>query len=437
MPKSCRTYNTRSTMNGISKLAFIAATLLATALGSIVAQAQDENQYQRASLYNMMVRRPNLQYSKEIELIFGRIEKPERFNDHSLGVKTFLLADLDNMERALNSFVDKSQIGKRMVARWFNRDKATGSFNVDLVTERGLYNATLLDVNLANAQTRNMAILADAGENLIGKTFLAISDIYYVDKSNRWSIAKDLTKLSTNIVSGVQQTIARGEAALSTGPITDAELLQSNELSWLTDDLMGNMKGFKVHIATYLFQLEWDDEIAGLFYNQYYFDASAPNAAKAEAFTQSKGEFRLRFVGMVENTSSNTALSGVITNLDMIRKVCTRALDKNLSDLQHKFEDFRIKAPLFNTAPLQCAIGMKEDITEKSRFEVLEVIEQEDGTRKYQRVGVIKPVAGHIWDNRYMADLEAGNPDALLKATTFEKVSGGDFMPGMLIREIK
>lgn len=436
MPKPSRTYNTRSTMNGISKLAFLAVTMLAAATGHVRAQAQAENQYQRASLYNMMVRRPNLQYSKEIELIFGRIDKPERFNDHSLGVKTFMLADLDNMERALNSFVDKSQIGKRMVARWFNRDKASGSFNVDLVTERGLYNATLLDVNLANAQTRNMAILADAGENLIGKTFLAISDIYYVDKSNRWAIAKDLTSISANIVSGVQSA-SRGEAPSSEGPINDKELFNSSEMSWLTEGLMGNMKGFKVHIATYLYQLEWDDETAGLFYNQYYFDAGNPNPAKADAFTQSKGEFRLRFVGMVENTSSNTALSGVITNLDMIKKVCTRALDKNLSDLQHKFDDFRIKAPLINTSPLQCAIGMKEDVNEKSRFEVLEVVEQGDGTKKYHRVGVIKPLAGHIWDNRYMADLEAGNPDALLKVTTFEKVSGGDFMPGMLIREIK
>lgn len=423
-------------MNGISKLAFIAATLLAAAQGHANAQAQAENQYQRASLYNMMVRRPNLQYSKEIEVVFGNMEKPERFNDHSLGVKTFMLADLDNMERALNSFVDKSQIGKRMVARWFNRDKATGSFNVDLVTERGLYNASLLDVNLANAQTRNMAILADAGENLIGQTFLAISDIYYIDKSNRWSILKDVTNVSSNIVNGVQGA-ARGDTQASEGPITDADLLKSKDMAWLTEDLMGNMKGFKVHITTYLYQLEWDDETAGLFYNQYYFDASAPDAGKADAFAKSKDEFRLHLVGMVENTSSNAVLSGVVTNHDLIRKVCTRALDKNLSDLQHKFEAFRIKAPLFNTSPLQCAIGMKEDVTEKSRFEVLEVILQDDGTRRYHRVGVIKPVAGRIWDNRYMADLEAGNPDALLKATTFEKVSGGDFMPGMLIREIK
>ena len=423
-------------MNGISKVTAIIALLWATATGFLTAQIPAENQYQRASLYNMMLRRPNLQYNKEIELVFSRMEKPERFNDHSLGVKTFLLADLDNLDKALSAFVDHSQIGKRMVARWFNRDKQSGCFNVDLVLERGLYNATLLDVNLANAQTRNTAILADAGQNLIGKTFLAISDIYYIDKSERWSTAKDWVSLGANVSNEVSAA-KRGETTGIGTSASDEDLFKTKEYAWLTEGLMANMKGFRVHITTYLFQLEWDDEIAGLFYNQYYFDASAPDAAKRQAFNSSKGEFRLRLVGKVENTSSNMALSGVVTNEDMIRKVCTRALDKNLSDLQHKFEDFRIKAPLVSTSPLSCAIGMKEDVTSQSRFEVLEAVEQKDGTMRYERVGVIRPVEGKIWDNRYMASLESDNPQAMLKATTFEKVSGKDFMPGMLIREIK
>ena len=40
------------------------------------------------------------------------------------------------------------------------------------------------------------------------------------------------------------------------------------------------------------------------------------------------------------------------------------------------------------------------------------------------------------WDNRYMA-AEEGAYGADLKATTFVKVSGGNFYPGMLVREIK
>lgn len=79
---------------------------------------------------------------------------------------------------------------------------------------------------------------------------------------------------------------------------------------------------------------------------------------------------------------------------------------------------------------------MKEDITQDSRYEVLEQVINDKGITSYKRVGVIKPVAGKIWDNRFMA-VEEGAENATLGFTTFEKVSGGDFYPGMLIREIK
>ena len=120
----------------------------------------------------------------------------------------------------------------------------------------------------------------------------------------------------------------------------------------------------------------------------------------------------------------------------MIEKVCTRALDKNLADLQHEYAEFRIKAPLVSTEPLKVYIGMKEDVTPKRRYEVLEVQEDQEGRHSYKRVGVIKPMENKIWDNRFMAD-EEGTVESQLDGTLFEKVSGGEFLPGMLVREMK
>jgi hypothetical protein len=80
---------------------------------------------------------------------------------------------------------------------------------------------------------------------------------------------------------------------------------------------------------------------------------------------------------------------------------------------------------------------MKEGITDASRYEVLEKYLTEDGLTEYKRVGVIKPVPGKIWDNRYMAT-EENTLGSDLTATSFTKVSGrAEFLPGMLIREIK
>ena len=71
----------------------------------------------------------------------------------------------------------------------------------------------------------------------------------------------------------------------------------------------------------------------------------------------------------------------------------------------------------------------------ESRYEVLLPVEDERGITTYKRVGIIKPIKGRIWDNQYMANLE-NTAESALDATYFEKVSGGDFFPGMLIREM-
>ncbi|MGM9693515.1 MAG: hypothetical protein ACI3YC_00715, partial [Alloprevotella sp.] len=118
----------------------------------------------------------------------------------------------------------------------------------------------------------------------------------------------------------------------------------------------------------------------------------------------------------------------------MVRKACQRALDENIVDLQTKVPEFRTKSPIVTTEPITAYVGMKEGVTEKSVFEVLEEIVDENGKHTYKSVATLKPEPGKIWDNRYMA-AEEGAPNANLGATTFKKVSGKDVFPGMLIRE--
>ena len=91
---------------------------------------------------------------------------------------------------------------------------------------------------------------------------------------------------------------------------------------------------------------------------------------------------------------------------------------------------------MFTTDPLTAKIGLKEDIDEKTKFEVLETIEDDNGIIRYKRVGIIRPVKGKIWDNRFMAEFEEENEGSTLTVTEFEVVSGSGFYPGMLLRQI-
>lgn len=80
---------------------------------------------------------------------------------------------------------------------------------------------------------------------------------------------------------------------------------------------------------------------------------------------------------------------------------------------------------------------MKEGITEKSSFQVIQrIIDPETNRTKYRYVATLVPVRGKIWDNRYNAVIE-GNIDSDLKATQFKKKGGGEILPGMLIIEGK
>lgn len=387
--------------------------------------AQNDNlKYRRSSIYTLMISHEDQKFASEIKDAFVKIPVPDKFNDHELSVKILSLdkklkgASSDKENSDISSFLERNKIASRLVAKWFNRDVNTGTCNMELVKERGLYNATEYDRILAEKSARSTALLMDAGEDLIGNTFVLVNDIRYVDKSKAGAAV------------GMGLRILGALAGAATGNSDFADLGDSY------GSLAETLKGFKVKINTFLYKLEWDEATSAVFYKDQY--TSTPDIVKKEEFEDGRGKYRLKYVGKVESSGSTTSFMGIKLDepVEMVRKACQRALDENVASLQHEFEEFRTKSPLVSAQPITAYVGMKEGVTKDSKFEVLEIVEKDGGAREYKRVGVIKPVDGLIWDNRYMSE-EEGAASATLGCTTFKKVSGGDFFPGMLIREIK
>ena len=113
------------------------------------------------------------------------------------------------------------------------------------------------------------------------------------------------------------------------------------------------------------------------------------------------------YLGMQESSGKDISFIGINESEPemMVRKACQRALDENVANLQKNFDVFKIKAPLLSLQPLTCEIGKKEGVTEDSRFEVLEVVEDNKGHIEYKRAGIIRPVKDKIWDNRFYGSL--------------------------------
>ena len=363
---------------------------LAFATISLSAQETNDYEYERSSMHIMMLRHLNSTYSDDVEWVFKHTPFPEQFNNHNLGVRIIALSgDSEDQSSNILAFTEQVNLGKKMVAKWFNREKTTGSFNMDLVRERGLYNASITEVNIARASLRGMKLLEDAGELLIKNTYLLVNDIKYETKGTTWGIS-----------------------------------------------ISNKVAGFNVTVTSYLYRLNWNDSLANVFYSKYYTENGIEEQEKVKAFNKDNNLFYVEYVGKTETQSSERHFTKSKDPGLLLKKVCIQAIDQNIAKLQHNCPDFRIKAPLISTNPLKAYVGMKEDIKPDSRFEVLERVIDIDGRLSYKRVGVVKPQVGRpIWDNRYMADDEDAN--AKLGFTEFEKVSGGDFFPGMLIREIE
>lgn len=377
-----------------------------------------ELKYSRNSLYSILVSHTDQKFASEIQSQFLAIPTPEQYNNHDLSVKVVSVNNNGKYTDAITHFVNQNQIGSRLIAKWFDRDILTGECSMNLIKERGIYNASELDKELAKRSTRGIAMLEDAGEELIGKTFLLVNEIKYIDKGKR-------SRLFGNIIQvvGAVAEVATGVQGLS-------------DLGESVGDLTASLKGFKVKIHTRLYQLVWDEETANTFYTLYY--SSKPDEEKRKAFEQNRDKFKMKFVGEVESDGSTTSFMGINEDepLLMVRKACQRAIDDNIADLQKEYDQFRIKAPIVSVEPtIQVQIGLKEGITKDSKFEVLEA-QEKDGRVEYKRVGIIKPVPSKIWDNRYMAS-EEGAYGADFGATTFKKESGKDFYPGLLVRQIE
>ena len=404
---------------------FILVCFLCTCLVPVSAQETDLNKYHRSSLYSILLKHPEKEFCNEMIEAFKSIPIPDKYNNHDLKIKVMPSPVLKALTKdeiegaykdAITKMLTKNKVGGRLIEKWFNRNKTTGSFDMELVAERGYYDASILDVKEARVSAKGTALLADAGEELLNHTYVIVNDIRYADKET------------------MKGAIAGGLfAAQLVGSFFGVDLSNvTSAVGGLTNDIAG----FKVIVTSYLFRLDWNDVTADNFYSNLWIDKSAPNAERQKKWSEAMGDFKLKYIGCATVFSGKTSLGGVEKEKDMFLKVCTRAIDKSISDLQKSFDEFKVFTPLISTEPLCAYIGLKEGVDEDSRYEVLEKILDSNGRTKYERVGEIKPVKGQIWDNRFMAEFDKED-GSTLEYTTFKKMSGKEFYPGMLIREIR
>lgn len=389
---------------------------------NLICYSQNEStldlKYKRSSLYTLMVSDDAQEFSAAIKTSFMDKPIPDKFNNHLLSERTIpkitdetkTKSELNDLQKAaINNYFTENQIAKLMVAKWFNRSES-GGFNMELISERGNYNATDLDVKIAKNSERGNALLSDAGEELIKNTFVVVNNFKYTNKEEVAEKAKGLMSLAGTL----------GGSKVS--QITDAASVGATTFG----------KGYVIKTDAHLYKLVWNDEIAAIFYNDFWTEDGAIDPERVKAFDESN-LFSLEYIGT--QTAWADLQSTVFTaksDEELISIATVKASDAVIAKLQRTHEVFRTKTPLLSGDPISAKIGLKEGLEKGDKYEVLEQTVTENGKTSYVRVGVIKVDKSHIWDNRFMASEEN---ESEFEYTTFSG-SGNKYFSGMLIRQI-
>lgn len=367
--------------------------------------------FKRSSLLILMVETPEKEKLATIKETFEQIPIPKKFNDHSLDIAPTIPLEKDGKDQSalITQSLEEGQVAKKLVAKWFNRNEK-GAFDLKMIKQRGLYNASAFDVQIAQQTLRGNAMLEDAGEQLLSNTFVIVNDYKYTNKEEVMSKGK-------NLLTGVG-TILGSRKAMA---------LQNSATANVAGVLA---KGYVIKTTSYLYRLVWDEEASAKFFGALWVTEEYLDSSRVEAFDASEG-FKLKYIGRQDAWSNVQSTKYTQkTEAELIERATIKATNAAIARLERKFEAFRTKTPLISIDPIAAKIGTKEGLKKGDKFEVLEQLLAEDGTTSYKKVTEITVDAKQIWDNSYLPEEV---PDSDLEHTVF-KGSSKKLYPGMLIR---
>lgn len=401
-----------------------------------------EIKYRRSSLHTILVESDKFPRKDTVINAYNKAPFPDKYNNHTVGLKSFDPAvyttrdstgkiEESKIKETIEKYFQATKMANQMTAKWFSRQE-DGTFDMSLIAERGSYDASDMQVNIAKGSARGTASLADAGEELIANTFVVVSQLNFVSNE---PIAAAIRVTAKAIAGQMPNPLAKKLAE------TSADVIYKK-----------TKEGYSVWTTAYLYQLAWNDSIAAIFYNDLWMDKSNPDAAKKEAFDKSD-LLQLKFVGQQKASSLVLFSTKTRNEVQIIELATIRNIDNVFAKLQKNYDVFKTKTPLYTGFPITAKIGLKEGVEKGDKFEVLEqVVDPETGRTKYVGKGKIVVDKNLIWDNRYALEGEAPTtlggeePPAEEEAkdngkkekidrTTF--TGGKNYYPGMLIRQVK
>lgn len=433
----------------IVSLMFLSITL------TVFAQNEEDVKYRRSSLHIMVMEDNDLDPRYKDIVVDAMINAPwpDKYDKHDIGIASYDILSiavpeateeeeagkskeeanqdkkLKGVDKKIEKFLQDEGVARKLVAKWFGQ-KEDGSFSTDLIADRGSYDATTLDVSKAKMQSKTVSTqMEDAGYELIGNTFLVINKANFVENEIAAAIAYEIAKAVVDNMkaeNAMQQLAKDAAKALAEKTYEKAR------------------KGYTVFTRSFLYKLTWNDSISDIFYTDYWVDESMEIEEKKtkKHMFDNTDLFSMEFVGMEKARAAVLNLkAGDLSTQQIIAEATIRTGNKVFAKLQKEYDVFKPKTPLTqveNKGKLCTAkIGLKEGLTGKEKFDVLEQFTNKEGLTEYKSIGTIKIDKKKIWDNQfYASEPPSIEGEVAIQATHF-KGCKKKYYPGLLIRQKK
>ncbi len=329
-------------------------------------------------------------------------------------IPTVSLQPPASLSSSILSELQAQRVPNQLMAFWWNR-KPDGSFDIERVGDRGVYNATDRELMQYEGDIRGMAKVRDQGQALIGKSLIIVLEFQSVQTYEEYYNRRD--------------SIGRATATRNNTQFTPVERVY---------------RGYMADVTARRYRLQFSPEIQDHFYGQLWLDGTEPateieaRKAKFESFDfpivldgtetfKAQGRARLdgqqgtgQLIQMIDQMrvgSAPVTMEGFF--LKMVEDAKTKIDEKLESEIS-------VRASLFATKPLQAKIGTKEGLRIDSRYFVYEYVQNKQGETLMRRTGVIR--AKEVSNNKKVA---TGNTTP----STFYQITGKKLDPGMLLEE--
>lgn len=133
--------------------------------------------YDRSSITLINMQFPNEAHASEVQGKVDKISFSDKYYNNNLDQLTFSVSfsRSANLSDAIKQYLNEQQIGRQIISKWFAR-QTDGAMSMDLIFDRGMFNAT--DAAYIKAQSTKLgnAVLQDYGNRLIGRSYVLVLD---------------------------------------------------------------------------------------------------------------------------------------------------------------------------------------------------------------------------------------------------------------------